>query len=167
MDFELVHTLRIPADEYFDVVLSDDFLSWVKEKMQQDDRKVIRFEQKQGVIYRTIRSEKSLGAKAQRHFKVPNFVMEEHQEIRRDDGRYTWEYVPNIGNRRFEAKGTGQVEPCEQGTRLTIKGDVRFKIPLIGKRIEKHTVAWVKENFHKMLEGLEEFYSRDYKPEEK
>lgn len=163
MDFELVHTLRIPKDEYFDVVLSDDFVRWVKEKMKQDERKVLRFEEKEGVIFRTIRSEKNLGAKAQRHFKVPNFVMDEILEIRKADGRYTWEYVPNIGNNRFSAKGTGAIEPCEQGTRLTIKGEVNFRIPLIGKRIEKHTVAWVQENFHKMLEGLEEFYSMEYK----
>ncbi len=163
MNFELVHTLRIPADEYFDVVLSDEFVRWVKDTMKQDERKVVRFEEKNGTIYRTIRSEKTLGAKAQRHFKVPKFVMEEKQEIRRDDGSYTWEYIPNIGNNRFEARGTGVIDACEQGTRLTIEGEVKFRIPLIGKRIEKHTVAWVEQNFHKMLEGLEEFYERGYK----
>lgn len=165
MDFELTHTVRIPFDEYFDVVLSDALVGWVKEKLQQDAREVIQSEELDGVLRRTVRSERVLSAKAQKHFKVPRFVVEERQQIRRDQGSTTWEYVPNVGAKRFTAQGITQAEADPEGTRLTIRGAVSFRIPLIGKRIERHTVAWVKENFHKALGGLEEFYRTAYKAE--
>jgi len=164
MEFDLSHTIRIPFDEYFDVVLSPAFVDWVKEKLQQDAREVIQEEERGGILYRTVRSERVLSAKAQKHFKVPRFVIEERQQIHRDEGRYSWEYVPNVGANRFASKGTTQAEAHPEGTRLVIRGEVTFRIPLIGKRIERHTVAWVTENFHKLLGGLEEFYRTAYKP---
>jgi hypothetical protein len=163
MDFQLVHQVDIPRAAYFDVVLSPDFVAWVKQKMQQDEREVVRQEEVGGVLYRTVRSERVLSPKAQKHFKVPRFVMEEHLEIERERGFYRWRYVPNVGANRFTSHGTGEVEPHGDGVRLTIRGTVGFRIPLIGKRIERHTVGWLENNFHQVLAGLEDFYRSGYR----
>jgi hypothetical protein len=160
MEFEMVHIVHIPHAEYFEVVLSDAFNAWVKKTMKHDERKVTRFEEIDGVLHRSVRTERVLNEKAQKHFKVPRMVVEEHQQIRREQGLTNWEYVPNIGASRFSAKGTSQVRPHPQGVELTIRGEVTFRIPLIGKRIEKHTVAWVKDNFHKLTGALEGYYRK-------
>ncbi len=164
MDFELTHAVRIPFDEYFDVVLSDRFVAWVKEKLQQDEREIVQYEERDGVIHRTVRSERILSAKAQKYFKVPRLIVDERQRIDRDRGEVAWEYVPNVGAKRFTSKGTTAAEAHQDGTLLTVRGEVSFRIPLVGKRIERHSVAWMEDNFHKMLGGLEEFYRTVYAP---
>lgn len=164
MDFELTHAVRVPFAEYFDVVLADSFVAWVKEKLQQDEREVVQFDQRDGVIHRTVRSERILSAKAQKYFKVPRLIVEERQRIERDRGEYSWEFIPNVGAKRFTSKGTTRATAHQDGTLLAVRGEVSFRIPLIGRRIERHSVAWMEDNFHKMLGGLEEFYRTVYKP---
>lgn len=166
MEFDLVHVVRIPVEHYFDVVLSEDFTEWVKRKLQQDERRVIRLEEIDGLVHRTVRSGKDLGPKAQKRFKVPRFVVEEHLVIDRGRGHYTWKYVPNVGAQRVVAEGTGQVESHPDGVQLTIQGEVTFRIPLIGGRIARHMVTWVQENFAKMLDALEGYYRTEYKPKD-
>jgi hypothetical protein len=85
-------------------------------------------------------------------------------EFDRARGHYTWKYVPNVGAQRVVAAGTGQVETHPDGVQLTIRGEVIFKIPLIGGHIARHMVTWVQENFAKMLDALEGYYRTEYKP---
>jgi len=162
MHFDVDHVIRIPFDSYFDFVLSERFNDWVKKTLQQDERKIVRSEEIDGVLYRTVRSERILSTKAQKYFKVPRLIIEDRQEIRRAEGLFAWEYVPNVGASRFSAKGTGRIEPFGEHVKRTISGDVTFKIPLIGKRIERRVVEWVRENISKIGDALERYYHKHH-----
>ena len=160
MHFDVEHTIRIPFDSYFDIVLSDDFNAWVKKRLKQDVREVVRNEERDGVIYRTVRSERILSARAQKFLKVPVLIIEEQQEIRRAAGSYTWAYVPNAGKKRFASSGTGRIEPAGDYLKRHVSGEVTVRIPLIGKRIEKRMVEGIRNNITRVGDALEDYYRK-------
>ena len=160
MHFSVEHTIRIPFEAYFEIVLSDEFNSWVKKRLKQDAREVVRNEEKDGVLYRTVRSERNLSEKAQKFLKVPVLVIEERQEIHRAQGTYTWSFVPNAGKKRFSVQGEGRIEPAGEYLKRHVSGDVQVKIPIIGKRIEKRMVEGVRNNITKIGDALEDYYRK-------
>ena len=163
MHFAVEHTIRIPYEAYFDIILSDDFNAWVKKRLKQDQREVVRNDEQDGVLYRTVRSERKLSEKAQKFLKVPVLVIEERQEIRREQGTYTWTFVPNAGQKRFSVQGEGRIEPAGDYLKRHVSGDVQVKIPLIGKRIEKRMVEGVRNNITKIGDALEDYYRKQNK----
>lgn len=162
MRFDVEHTIRIPFDAYFDIVLSDAFNDWVKKKLKQDAREVVRHEERDGVVSRIVRSERTLSEKARKYLKVPTLIIEERQEIRLAEHRYSWEYVPNVGQSRFSAKGTGRIEPAGDYLKRSIEGEVTFKLPLVGKRIERRMVDGIRRNITRVGDALEDYYRNHY-----
>jgi hypothetical protein len=76
MHFEVEHTIRIPFERYYDVVLSDDFLLWAGKRMKAAERSLVRSEEIGGLVHRSVRTAWDLSERAQRFLKAPRFELE-------------------------------------------------------------------------------------------
>lgn len=161
MHFEVDHVIRVPFAKYFDLVLSPDFNDWLKKRLNLLERKILRSEEIDGKLHRVVRAESQLVEAAQKFLKVERLVIEERLVVDRAAHSFTWEYVPNVAVNRFSATGRGSVEPIGASgdqTKRIIEGEVTMKLMLIGGRIERRLVEWIKENMGKAGDLLEEYY---------
>jgi hypothetical protein len=161
MHFEVDHVIRVPFAKYFDLVLSPDFNDWLKKRLNLIERKILRSEEIDGKLHRVVRAESQLVEAAQKFLKVERLVIEERLVVDRAAHSFTWEYVPNVAVNRFSATGRGRVEPIGANgdqTKRIIEGEVTMKLLLIGGRIERRLVEWIKENMGKAGDLLEEYH---------
>jgi len=158
MHFEVEHVIRIPFDKYFETVLSEKFNLWVKNRLKVAERAIVRHEEVAGKIHRTLRVETDLSERARKWLKVNRLIIDENMVIDKATNSYTWEYIPNVGVKRFTASGTGRIAPSGEHVKRTIAGDITVRFAIIGSRIEKRLVEWAKNNMGKAGEMLEEYH---------
>ncbi|NMB74830.1 MAG: DUF2505 family protein [Myxococcales bacterium] len=161
MHFEVEHVIRVPFEKYFDLVLSVDYNDWIKKRLNLLERTILRSEEIDGKLHRVVRAESQLVEAAQKFLKVERLIIEERMVIDRATHSFTWEYVPNVAVNRFSATGRGRIEPGGangEHVRRIIEGEVTMKLLLIGGRIERRLVDWIKENMGKAGDLLEEYH---------
>lgn len=161
MHFEVDHVIRVPFEQYFDLVLSPAFNDWLKKRLNLLERAILRSEEIDGKVHRVVRAESQLVEAAQKFLKVERLIIEERLVVDRAARSFTWEYVPNVAVNRFSATGHGRVEPYGpngEHVRRIIEGEVTMKLLLIGGRIERRLVDWIRENMGKAGDLLEEYH---------
>jgi hypothetical protein len=158
MHFEVEHVIRVPFARYYELVLSDAFMTWSREQLKAAERSVVRHEELGGKLHRDVRTVWDLSEKAQRWLKTPRFVLEERLVLDRARNEYTWEYAPSVGASRFSAHGRGRLEPAGEHCKRFVEGEVTVRVFLLGGRFERRAVERLRAFVTRQGDAIEEFY---------
>ncbi|HOX46925.1 MAG TPA: DUF2505 family protein [Myxococcota bacterium] len=165
MHFQVEHTIRIPFERYYDVVLSDDFLRWAGKKMKVAERSLVRNEESGGLLYRTVRTAWDVSERAQRFLKAPRFELEERLVLDRARHTYTWEYAPSVWANRFSARGSGRLEQAGAHVKRVVEGEITVRVFLLGGRFERKVAERMRAFVTRQGDSVEEYYRTQLAPQ--
>jgi hypothetical protein len=145
MEFSVETEIGIAYERYFETVLSDTFAEWLKQHLKDARFEIARNDQVGAQWHRTVIWTHELPDKLRKILKVPDLILEDRQVISPDEGTLEWTYIPNVGAKRFSARGTGRIRRIDAGVSREISGEVSLKIPLVGKRIASQVITFVRK----------------------
>lgn len=81
------------------------------------------------------------------------------EESRHDVGRrtVTFRMLPDHYGDRFSCSGTYRFEPSATGARRVVEGDLRVKVPLVAKKVEKAILSGLEEQLASEVPVVERF----------
>jgi len=62
-------------------------------------------------------------------------------EVRRSEGRTHWTVLPDHYPDRLSASGSYRFEPGGEGTVVTVDGDLKVHVPIVGRSVERVIVS--------------------------
>ena len=77
-----------------------------------------------------------------------------------DTHAFTWRTVPSHFSEILSAEGTWRLEEAGAKTRRVIDGELRVKLPVVGRVVEQFIIELVKANFTAEAEVQRRFYAK-------
>jgi hypothetical protein len=165
MKYHLVHTLKIPAADYYKVITSPEYDQWSKEKLKMESRVVLEEEDTPYKLHRKVKMVTGpVSEKTRAWIKQDRLEIVEIFDVDKQAGTFVWIIEPGIWKDKVKGGGTGKITPAghESCTRV-LDLEVKISIPIIGGMIEKALDKKISEYFEKVNAGLEEFYLTRWK----
>ncbi|MGB9598951.1 MAG: DUF2505 family protein [Myxococcota bacterium] len=164
MVYRATHILKIKEEDYFKAMFSDEFDSYLSERLNLASRKTLYNTETENTIERKVRStSKELSERAQSILRQKTLTVDEKINVRKDSNEFFWEFIPDVFTRMVTIKGKGKIyKNDDESIKREMELEIQVHIPLFGRKIEEFIVSRLDAWYERVNKSLEEFYQTVY-----
>jgi hypothetical protein len=155
MDFEISHSFETDVETLSSVLLDEEYQRSLDDIGSLKERRLLsQSEESDGRVHRRVRCVLDVNlsgvAKSLLGNSDPAWIEEAiwHPE----ESRWEWVIHPEVAKELLDAKGTIGIRDSNHGTKRTVAGKVKVKVPVYGGRVE----GWI-------VDGIEKAYDEEAK----
>ena len=163
MNFTLEHTLPSDIEYAWNTIMSEDFSRRAYAK-SGIERTLISSEERGGKVYMVIRVKvlEPMPKVAAKVLGAQQLMWTQQQVL--DHETYTMHWKIEIPNaKQVAAKGSVRLDKRGDQCVRVVNGDVRVKIPLVGRKAEEHVCAKLRKSYEDSARFTQEWLSNNPK----
>lgn len=164
MVYRATHILRIREEDYFKVMLSDDFDRFLSERLNLQSRSILQNEETDERIQRKVRStSKELSERAQNILRKKTLTVDEEITVDKKKSEFHFRFIPDVFTNMVTIQGRGRIyKNDEESIKREMELEIRVNIPLLGRKIEEIIISRLDAWYERVNKSLEEFYQTVY-----
>lgn len=149
MTFEFEHNFSVEPDTYLKVIGESAFDAFIARELSLRTREVVSEVREGDVLRRTLRvePERDLPAPLLRVTGGRSLSYREHLVLDLKTATGSWSVEPDLLSGRLTASGTLRISAKEGGCIRHLAGEVRVRIPGLGKLAERFIVAELERSY--------------------
>jgi hypothetical protein len=164
MIYRATHILKIPEEDYFKAMFSDEFDRYLVEKLNLASRTTLYNSETDEMIKRKVRStSKELSERAQSILRQKTLTVDEEISVNKKTREFHWQFIPDVFTKMVTIKGRGRVmRNDDESIKREMELEIDVHIPIFGKKIEEFIISRLDAWYERVNSSLEEFYREVY-----
>ena len=162
MKFQLEHVLPASADTSWQTIMSEDFAnqSYAESGTQ---RELLSQEERNGKIYSVVKVKvnEELPPMAAKVLGTRQLSWTQQQIIDNSTRTMQWQ-IKIPGADKVEAAGSFKVIAFGEQSKRLVEGDVKVKIPLVGRKAEEHICRKLEDSYEKSARFTQQWLAKNH-----